>query len=66
MNWWGGSAGSGSRRSRNLNYEAPSEKIELQLAPGFEAEMEPVIGGLIQLFIKQSLDVVLGLMELGK
>ena len=44
-----------------MNFEAPREKIELQLALGFEAEMEPVIVGLIQQYIKQRLDVVLRL-----
>ena len=40
--------------------------MELKIAPGFEAEMEAVDGGLIQIYIKQRLDVVLRLMELGK
>ena len=49
-----------------IEFEAPSKKIELKIAPGFEAEMEAVVGGLIQIYIKQRLDVVLRLMELGK
>ena len=49
-----------------MNFEAPSKKMKLIIAPVFEAEMEAVIGGLIQLDIKHILDVVLMLMELRK
>ena len=49
-----------------IEFEAPSEKMELKIAPGFEAEMEAVVGGLIQLYIKQILDVLLRLMEIRK
>ena len=49
-----------------MNYEAPSEKIELQIAPGFEEEMEAVIGVFIRLYIEQRFAVVLTLMELRK
>ena len=49
-----------------MNYEAPSEKIELKIEPDFEAEMEPMIVGLIQIYITHILDVVMRLMELGK
>ena len=66
MTWSGGSAGNGTQRSRNLNDEAPSEKIELKIKPDFEAEMEPVIGGLNEIYITHILDVVLRLIELGK
>ena len=38
----------------------------MKIPPGFESENEPVIGGLIQLYIKQRLDAVLRLMELRK
>ena len=34
-----------------IEFEAPSEKMELKIAPGFEAEMEAVVGGLIQIYI---------------
>ena len=51
---------------QKLNYEAPSEKIELKIEQDFEAEMDPVVGGLIQLYITHILAVVLRLMELGK
>ena len=47
---------------QKLNFEAPSKKIELIIA----AEMEAVVGGLIQLYIKQRFDVVLRLIELRK
>ena len=40
--------------------------MELKIAPGIEAEMELVSSGLIQLYIKPRLDVVLMLMELEK
>ena len=51
---------------QKLNFEAPSKKMELIIAAGFEAETEAVTGGLIQLYIKPILDVVLRLMELRK
>ena len=40
--------------------------MDLKIAPGIEAEMELVISGLIQIFIKPRFDVVLMLMELRK
>ena len=36
---------------QKLSFEAPSEKMELTIAPGFEAEMEAVVGGLNQIYI---------------
>ena len=32
-----------------IEFEASSKKMELKIEPGFEAEMEAVVGGLIQL-----------------
>ena len=51
---------------QKLNFEAPSESLELQISPGFEAKKKAVIGRLIQQYIKQSLDVFMMLMELRK
>ena len=42
------------------------EKIELKIEQDFEAEIYPIIGGLIQISITNILDVILKLMELGK
>ena len=43
---------------QKLNFEAPSKKMELKIAAGFEAEIEALIGGLIHLYIKHILAVV--------